>query len=70
MLAKLYGALSFTSFTPSATILTPEKRRRVVVIMDNSESGDEVAAFMHSAEGTYITADGKNREKYIYSNIL
>jgi len=28
--------------------------------MDNSESGDEVAAFMHSAEGTYITADGKN----------
>jgi hypothetical protein len=27
--------------------------------MDNSESGDEVAAFMHSAEGTYITADGK-----------
>ncbi|XP_059472688.1 uncharacterized protein LOC132195018 isoform X1 [Neocloeon triangulifer] len=25
--------------------------------MDNSESGDEVAAFMHTAEGTYITAD-------------
>jgi hypothetical protein len=39
--------------------LTPEKRTRVVVIMDNSESGDEVAAFMHSADGTYITADGK-----------
>ncbi|CAB3377358.1 Hypothetical predicted protein [Cloeon dipterum] len=25
--------------------------------MDNSESGDDVAAFMQTAEGTYITAD-------------